>query len=522
MAQAAPQDVNMGAIISGAIATREAGKLNHPRHPGTLALNPKHRFARLYAAVCVCLPICLGMSACASPPTLPEPLPQDSAPAAWTVPLPHAGSTTTLERWWQDLGDPVLVELMDAAQQVSPTVASAASRLGQARAALGSSEAANRPGLTGSLSAQRGVNASSPVVGTALQSSLDASWEIDLFGANRQATNAAQARLQGSSAQWHEARVSVAAETANLYFSWRNCQQLLAVVQADATSRQETARLSELSSQAGFTAPAVSALARASAAEGRARASQQGNLCETGIKALVALTALPEPTLRQRLQAAVPAPAGQDGAAPVLALPLPLVASVPAEVLSQRPDLYAAQREVAAASADLGAAQAQRYPRLMLNGQVGTLNYSSQGSTTDLSTWSIGPVVLSLPILDGGRRAANVQAAQARYEEAAALYRARVRQAVREVEESLLTLASTEAQRQDASAAAGGYGASFDATRSRYQAGAASLPELEDARRIHLGAQTALLQLDLQRSQAWVALYRALGGGWNTRATTPE
>jgi NodT family efflux transporter outer membrane factor (OMF) lipoprotein len=350
-------------------------------------------------------------------------------------------------------------------------------------------------------------------VGTGLQSSLDASWEIDVFGANREAAHAAQARLQGTGAQWHEARVSVAAETANQYFSWRACRKLLAVVQADATSRSETARLSDLSAKAGFTAPAMAALAQASAAEGRGRITQQSSQCDSTLKALVALTAQAEPELRARL----------EGSAPDRAVTgMPPVASVPAEVLAQRPDLYAAEREVAAASADLGSAQAQRYPRLALNGSIGTLNYSNSLGTTDLSTWSVGPLSISLPILDGGRRAANVEAAQARYTEAAALYQAKARQAVREVEDALLTLASTGSQSQDADAAAKGYTTSFNATQARYQAGSASLPELEDARRIALAAQTILLQLDLQRTQAWIALYRALGGGWKINTATPQ
>jgi NodT family efflux transporter outer membrane factor (OMF) lipoprotein len=383
----------------------------------------------------------------------------------------------------------------------------------QSRAALGNASAANRPTLNASLSAQRGVNSTSPTVGTALQSSLDASWEIDLFGANRASVSAAEARLQGTGAQWHEARVSVAAETATQYFSWRSCRKLLAVVQSDANSRGETARLSELSAQAGFTAPAVAALAQASAAEGRARITQQRSQCDSTLKALVALTAMPEAGLRQRLEVDTP-----DGAAPAL----PLVSSVPAQVLSQRPDLFAAEREVAAASADLGSAQAQRYPRLMLNGSVGALNYTTLGATTDLSTWSIGPVSLSLPLFDGGRRAANVQGAQARYAEAAALYRAKARQAVREVEDALLSLASTGTQQEDAQAAVTGYAASFNATQARFRAGSASLPELEDARRVTLVAQTTLLQLELQRTQAWIALYRALGGGWNASTPLPQ
>lgn len=481
-------------------------------------LKPKLRLTGLFAA----LAAGTLASGCAVLPSEAPPAAalEAVAPPAWYAPLPHAGRSTELARWWNSLGDPVLVQLIEAAQAVSPSVASAGSRLAQARAALGAARGASQPSLSAALSAQRGVTSASPTVGTGLQSSLDASWEIDLFGSQRQTADAARARLQGSDAQWHEARVSVAAETAAQYFGWRSCQQLLGVVQSDARSRGETARLADLSAQAGFTAPAVAALARASAAEGNARSTQQAQQCDSALKALVALTGLGEPALRAQLQAAPSAPQG---------LALPTVATLPAAVLSQRPDLYAAQREVAAASAELGASQAARYPRLMLNGSVGTLNYSNaQGSnaqgSTDLSTWSIGPLVLSLPILDGGRRAANVEAATARYTEAVALYQARVRQAVREVEDALLALASTQSQQQDAVAAAQGYTTSFNATQARYQAGSASLPELEDARRIALAAQTAVLQLELQRSQAWIALYRALGGGWtlDRAAATPE
>jgi NodT family efflux transporter outer membrane factor (OMF) lipoprotein len=385
--------------------------------------------------------------------------------------------------------------------------------LQQARAALGQASAANRPSLSANASAQRGVNSTSPTVGTALQASLDASWEIDLFGANSQAASAAQARLQGSAAQWHEARVLVAAETASTYFNWRTCRSLMDVVQTDATSRIETARLSQLSAQVGFTAPAVAALAQASAAEGRSRVTQQGQQCDSVLKALVALTALDERELSRRLGPAAPA---------MPALAMPAVSALPAEVLSQRPDLYAAQYEVAAASFDLGSAQARRYPRLMLNGSVGALTYSSQGNSTDLTTWSVGPIALSLPLLDGGQRVANVQSAQARYQEAAALYRAKARQAVREVEDALLLLATTASQKEDAQAAAKGYSASFAGTQARYQAGAAGLPELEEARRMTLAAQSTLLQLELQRSLAWIALYRALGGGWNMDASLPQ
>lgn len=436
---------------------------------------------------------------------------QASLPEAWSAPLPHGGHLQDLGQWWQQLGDPLLVDLIAAAQEVSPSITSAASRMTQSRAALTAAQSANLPALDASLSAQRGVNSQSPTVGTAQQGSLNASWEIDLLGGNRASALAADARARGAKAQWHEARVSVAAEVASLYFNLRTCQQLLDRVQLDATSRQETARLSALTTQAGFSAPATLALARASAAEGAARVRQQQSQCDSAVKAMVALTAMPEATLRQRLSQAKPVDTTTV---------MPVVASVPASVLAQRPDLYSAEREVAAASADMDAAQAQRYPRLMLAGSVGQLNYTNTYGSTDLNTWSVGPIAVSLPLFDGGRRQANVQAAEARYVEAAALYRARARQAVREVEDAMQQLASADARRADAALAATGYAASFEATQARYKAGSASLPELEDARRITLAAQIALLQLELERSTTWVSLYRALGGGWNSNADT--
>jgi multidrug efflux system outer membrane protein len=140
---------------------------------------------------------------------------------------------------------------------------------------------------------------------------------------------------------------------------------------------------------------------------------------------------------------------------------------------------------------------------------------------SSLDTWSIGPLALSLPLFDAGRRAANVDAAVARYEEAAALYRARVRQAVREVEEALVNLQTTAARSDDARLAADGYRAAFTGTEARYKSGLGNLLELEDARRTLLAAEVGLLSLQRERANAWVALYRATGGGWSAADSGP-
>ncbi|AOG21482.1 efflux transporter, outer membrane factor (OMF) lipo, NodT family protein [Acidovorax sp. RAC01] len=445
----------------------------------------------------------LLLAACSTTPP-PAQVPAAVAPG-WQAPLPHGGSVEDLARWWARVDDPLLVELIESAQAVSPGMAQARSRIAQARATQVASRAALGPSLDGQASASRGFNEQVRSTATTAQVGLQATWELDLFGGNAATQTAADERLAGAQAQWHEARVSVAAEVALQVSSLRSCLQQLDVAVRDARSREETSRLSGLSERAGFAAPATAALARASAAEAAARVSQQRTQCDVETKALVALTGWDEPRLRTRL-ATLPAMAAPDA--------IFSIAALPAQVLAQRPDVYSAEREVAAASAEVGSAQAQRYPRLALSGSVGAGWVRTGGVTSDLSTWTIGPLALSVPILDGGRRAAQVDAAQARYEEAAALYRARVRQAVAEVEQALVRLQGTAERSASARTAAEGYRASFNATEARWRGGLASMVELEDARRTALAAENALVALQHERMAAWVALYRAAGGGW--------
>ncbi|MEO8544472.1 MAG: efflux transporter outer membrane subunit [Burkholderiaceae bacterium] len=455
----------------------------------------------------------VALAGCAGAPTSHPELASVATPAQWQAPLPHNGNLSDLARWWHDLGDPLLVDLIDAAQQASPTLASARARVSQARATLRQAQARLGPTLDASASASRGVTQPVTPVASTLQAGVQASWEIDLFGANRLNSDAAQARLDGAQALWHDARVLVAAEVANRYFSQRACTQQASIARADALSRRETARLSELSLKAGFTASATAALARASAADAQGRATRQATTCAIDIKALVALTGLDEVALNNRLSSAP-----QDLAASAHLT----VASVPAQTLSQRPDLFGAQRALLAARLDTGVAQAQRYPQLRLSGSIGALHYRASGVDDGMATWLLGPLALSVPLFDGGQRDAAVQAARGRYEEALALYQDKVRQAVRETEEALVTLQSTAARVADAQIAEAGYRDWLQGTESRYQAGLASLVELEDARRTRLASADALVALRLERIQAWIALYRAAGGGWSPQADADQ
>jgi len=472
----------------------------------------------IWLALCALLPAC----------SLPRPPAQvdPGAPGQWSAPLPasaallpHGGSLALMADWWRQLDDPVLVSLIEAAETASPTAASARTRIEEARASRVAAGAALAPTLNASLSASRSNAPSTGTPGTSstqastdlpvvttLQAGLQSSWEIDLFGGLRATREAGDARLAGADARWHDARISVAAETANAYFGDRACRRQLAVSVSDADSRAETARLTGLSMRAGFTSAADAALARASAAEAAARLNQQRAQCAVQVQALVALTGLDVASLQAKLDAA-----------PVDAAPAAVRAihRVPADALAQRPDVYAAELAVAAASADAGAALAQRFPKLTLQGSIDTAQLRTGNARSTLDTWTIGPLALTVPIFDGGTRAANEAAAQARYEEAVALYRGSVRQAVREVEEALINLRSTDERAADADLAVQNYQASFNATQARYGSGLASLFELEEARRTLFASQTARVALQRERAQAWVSLYRSMGGGWS-------
>jgi multidrug efflux system outer membrane protein len=483
-------------------------------------------------ALC-CVPFALAACGLIRPP----PQPAAPIPAQWNAPLPPAagappslpagGTAASSADWWGQFDDPLLVELIQSAQGASADLASAAARVAEARATRIAAGATLLPSLDGNLSASRGNSAfGSPGAGaapgasssslsssslastvplTTLSAGLQSRWEIDLFGRLHADRDAAAARHDAADAKWHGVRVAVAAETANAYFAERACRQQLAVAESDARSRGETARLTDLSARAGFTAPADAALARASASDSAARLTQQRAACAVQRKALAQLTGFDAQVLEQKMAAA---PAQR-------ALPaINSIASVPAQALAQRPDLYAAELAVAAASADVGSAEAERYPKLTLSGNVSRMQIRASGFRESFESWSVGPVTLTVPLLDGGARVANADAARARYDEAASLYRASVRQAVREVEEALVNLDATAARTGDADSAVRNYQASFDATQARYDSGLASLFELEDARRTLFAAQTARVALQRERTEAWVALYRAVGGGW--------
>jgi outer membrane protein, multidrug efflux system len=446
------------------------------------------------------------LGACAANRPLPPASPE--LPAQWYAPpLAHQGSTADLANWWARLGDPVLSDWIERAQAISPSVAAARAQVAGAQAALAASDALAGPQVALVGSAARGRQDIAAPLGTAVGAGLQAAWVIDLWGRAAAETASARASEEAARAGWHEARVVVAAEVARLYVAHRLCLAQLDVAGNDRDSRGATARSSAVTEGVGLTAPAVLALARASHAEAQARTQAQAEQCERQIKALVALTAVPEPALREQL---AQQPGWRLDAMPPLA-----VQAVPAEVIRQRPDVTRAQRELVAAGEAAGAARAALLPSLNLSGSLLRNRFTTGGGSTDFNTWSVGPLTLNLPLIGRPALNANADAAQVRYEAAAQAYAATLRQAVAEVEQALVTLSGLQLRQAATDTAVAGYSQSFRSTEARHRVGLAPLHELEDARRLRLNAESSAIALQLERFNAWVALYLALGGGFD-------
>lgn len=472
---------------------------------------------------------CLLLSACGSggllttvgPDYQTEPL---RVATGWHAPQPnqlaHHGEPSDLIRWWERFNDPTLIRLLSAAEQQSPSLADARLRIEQARANLVGADAALLPSLDASIAARRSSASfgGEPFVWNQYNAGLQSSWEIDLFGGLARQQQAALSQLEAKHGTWHDARVAVAAETANAYLAYRYCLSQVQILQADQASRSESSRLIGIAGENGLRPPGDVALARAGAAEANSNLLQQQAQCERTLKGLVALTALDEIELRGLLGGTV------DLAAKLPEPPAFRIAAFPAHVLLQRPDIAAAEREVAEASANIGVQRAKQFPKLSLSGNITPTLQNINGAALMLAqTWAVGPT-LSLPLFDAGKRAADVAVAEQQYQAAASRFRDKARTAVKEVEEALVRLNGAGLRLPQGRAAVDGYRANYRSLEALNQNGLGSLLDVETARRNLLSAELALKTLEQERISAWIALYRAAGGGWtaNSDAAAPN
>jgi multidrug efflux system outer membrane protein len=411
------------------------------------------------------------------------------APANWSKSASAVQVVASAKPWWSQMSDATLEALIAHARASSPTVSAAVARLQQSRALQGQVLAAGYPSVTGNTGANRVNNGST--ISETVSLGTSSTWELDLFGAVQRGQEGAQARVSAKQADLVDAQSSLTADVVDAYGNYRYLEASIEVAQETLESLSATHQLVLLKMAAGFTAADQGLRAQASVAESQSQLRGLQAQQEIAFNRLVALTGVSRDTLPELLALAQ---------SPNLVLPLTNLA-LPASVLERRPDLISAERTLAAASADLGLAKADQYPRLTLSGNFGyTSSVTGQG-TLSLATWGFGPA-LSVPLFDGGRRAQAAEGAQARYAEALARYRQKARVAVQEVENSLSRYASATHRLSLISGAVQIQAQAKAAVAHRLQAGAVSRLDYEDSARLNYSAQQAELSLEFEQLQA--------------------
>lgn len=464
----------------------------------------------------------LLLTACAAVgPDYREPPPVDVG-SGWTLPLASEAQSADLSHWWSALDDPILDRLITSALAQNLDLRQAAARIDEARAlrdrvagqalpTVGVGASVNRRSQSenGPLPVGRipGLDATQ----TIYDAGFDAAWEADLFGARQRALEGASARLQAAEAEAQGVRMRIVAEVARTWFTAVGTRYELHAQQATLDTLQQTLGLVRLRHAAGD----------ASAAD-----------VETVYAQWAAINALlPDIEARQRtavlgLGVLLGAPPERELAlldgplAPCTLKALPV--GERADILRRRPDVLAAERRLAASSADIGVATAELFPKLSI-GVGGGFQALSTGDWFDASSsrFSILPLV-SWRLFDGGRVRAEIRAREAGQRQAALAYEQAVLAALGDAERALGDyhggLDTLERRGMALDAARASYGHA----RARYAAGDIALVELLAAQRSLHEAETATARAHASAAVQLVALYKALGGGWDaSTATSP-
>ena len=461
------------------------------------------------------------------------PAPPQSVQAAGFARGGELAGGQALARWWPALGDATLDGLVDAALQTNPNLAVARARLRQARAALGLEHANGRPNGTatamaahlrlpplgdtlGGAGAAEGGAADDGGGGFAVPSSLnlysvgfDATWEIDLFGGRRRAVEAAGAAAEAAEASLADAQLSLTAEVASAYINLRSVQQRIALSDAAIARQQRMLELTGARVERGTASQLDLTRLQGQLESTRAEAEPLQAQLDAYRDELATLAGLAPGALDAQL--------GQ--AAPVPLPPAQVTVGDPAALLKRRPDIRAAERQLAARSAQVGQAEAARFPRLTLLGLIG-IGGTHPSDLTHLDDFSaIAAPQLSWNFLDFGRNKARVEQAEGVRDEAEAQYRVAVLGALRDAEGALSRFRQRRATVATIARAKAAADRAAELMAARQKAGTASLIDLLDTQRQQIAAEQNLAQAQALLTGEFVALHKALGLGWEAGAT---
>jgi outer membrane protein, multidrug efflux system len=426
-------------------------------------------------------------------------------PLVWSSDATMATGSPQRVDWWSRFNDPLLSSLITQALEANTNVKNARAALLQARALRDVSAAALLPGLNASASAQRGT-AGRESTGNNFQLGLDASWEIDIFGANRYALAASEATALSSAASLGDVQVSIAAEVALGYITLRGTQTRIMTTAANLASQRETLQITQWRLQAGLVTSVEAEQARAAVEQTSSQLPALQTSIALSFHSLSVLTGQPPAALSSALSSAVPIPQATDD----------FTLSIPAETLRQRADVRAAEYQVTAALARVAAADAARASNFKLSGSLGV------GATTLNALTRLAAVVSSLlasvamPLLDGGAGRAQVRAQQAAMEQARAAYEAAVLNALKEVEDALSTLRGDRERLLRLQQAADAASNAAQLARQRYSSGLVDFQVVLETQRTQLSSQDSVTSATSDLAADHVRLYKALGGGWTS------
>jgi len=467
-----------------------------------------HLVARTCQIFALSLLACLllAMSACSLIPPKATPNTTVEVPTMWSsANVTTKSSASSLATWWLRFNDPVLINLVTQALQANTSVNSAQAALRQARALRDVAAAGLLPSLGISASAQRSTAGSSNSTSTnSFKTGLDASWEIDIFGANRSALNASEATAQASEASLGDVQVSIAAETALNYITLRGAQTRLAIAEHNLTIQLETLQITQWRQQAGLISELEVEQARASTEQTRALIPIiQTNIQQTR-HALAVLTGQPPASLLSVLEAASPIPQAAND----------LAFSTPADTLRQRPDVRAAEHQVTAAMARVTQADAERMPNFKLGGSLGlnALTLGALGNGSAVVSMLLAGV--TMPIFDGGAGIAQVKAQQAALDQARFNYKAVILTALKDVENALVALRGDRERLSRLQLAADAASNAALMARQRFDSGIVDFQVVLDTQRTQFTTQEGVAGASIDVSADHVRLYKAFGGGW--------
>jgi multidrug efflux system outer membrane protein len=424
-------------------------------------------------------------------------------------------STTKFQvNWWAQFNDTTLDALITRAAKNSPDLKIALARLNQSRALLGTARSQQLPDIEAQTSYSRSREqqpgfTTDPETITSYQAGFDASWELDLFGGVRRSVEAARADSQAGEASLQDAQVTLFAEVARHYFDLRGTQLRLDVARRDIDNQRDSLKLikSRADVGTGSDQDVASARARLAAVEAQLPVLETQAQADTFRLAVL---------LGER-----PGELDIDLSPKTFH---PIDTSLPignaADVLTRRPDIRVAERELAAANARIGVAKADWFPHISLGGFVGFLaGRSNDFGGAESRAWSLAPSI-SWAGLNVQRVRSGVKASEARADEAKANYQRTVLGALEDVDNALVGYNQQRIRVQKLDEQATQSTRAAELARIRYEAGATDYLELLDAQRTQLSAEDQLAEAEAGINLQAITLYKALGGGW--QACTDE